>query len=480
MKLSELLNGCTVLEWKGEDLEVLSVETCSTDCRQGCVFVCLTGGKTDAHLFAEEAIQNGAVALVTERIVKFDGTKVLVRDTRETLARMAQNLYGNPSDRLITIAVVGTNGKTTTAHMIKAVMENCGKPTCILGTNGYSFMDEHEDYGMTTPDPLVMQKYLARALRHGCQAAVMEVSAHAIKYHKTGGMVMDLAVFTNFSRDHLDFFGDMAHYAQTKASFFTPLHANRAVINVDDPLGVEILMSTTLPTVTYGVTEPADVFAIDYRDTEDGADFVVNMEDEIYDVALPMHGEYNMSNALAAIAAGHALGLPLQRMADALRLMPQVAGRYQCFDVKGVKVVVDYAHTPDGVAKILDSISEWVRGKVIAVFGCGGNRDKSKRPMMARAAEMRSDLLVITSDNPRMEDPASIVADICKGLTGQTKTQVVLERSAAIRYAVQLAAPGDVVAILGKGNETYMDIGGRKRAYCDLDIIDMIQSEQNL
>jgi len=471
MRLSEVVQGCDVVEVVGEDVEIKGL-SCDTTLRsEGALFVCVRGANVDSHELWAQAISAGAAALMTEKRLEAPVPQVVVRDTRAAMSIAAANFYGNPAQKLKIVSVVGTNGKTTTTYIIDHILRYCGEKTCLIGTNGVFVAGEYLPSSLTTPDPISLQGIFAKAVRAGCTTVVMEVSAHAIALKRMQGVVSEVAVFTNLSQDHLDFFEDMEHYGATKRSFFRAPHTRVAVVNGDDACGVQIASEYNGRVVTYGINDPADVFSINYTPSEQGSVFVVNLDDEIYDVASPLHGRYNVYNVLAAFACCHELGYGLGEMARALYSMEQVPGRFQVFSHNGATVVVDYAHTPDGVQNVLEGIREWAQGDLITVIGCGGNRDVAKRPLMARVAERMSDYVVLTSDNPRFEDPAQIISQMSAGLIHSKRSLRIIDRIAAIRRAIGMAKPGDVVAILGKGSEPYMEVGGVKRAYSDLDTV---------
>lgn len=451
------------------DIEVTGLATDSSRVGAGCVFFCLVGKENDGHTFAADAVARGAAAIVVERRLAIDVPQIEVDDARHALAIAAAAFYGYPSKRLKMIGVTGTNGKTTTTYIIKSIIEAAGHSCGLIGTNAIEYCGNKFDAGLTTPDPIDLHSTLKDMADAGVEYAVMEVSAHALALKKIDGIMYEVAAFSNFSRDHLDFFGDMNSYAAAKKSYFTPDHARAAVINADDGLGAEIAHETKLPTVTYGVDNPSDVFGIDPEMSAYGLSYLINMSDSVGKVKFSLTGRFNMYNTLCAAAVAQSLGFTLASVIGGIRNIKKIDGRFNIINTAKCSVIIDFAHTDDGIANILRAIREFAPARIITVFGCGGNRDKTKRAVMGKIVSQMSDWCFVTSDNPRFEPPLDIINQIVGGIKeiGGTNYTPVVDRKEAIRAAIENANKDDIVLIAGKGAERYNDVMGRKQPYND-------------
>ncbi len=452
-----------------ENIDIKGLACDSSKVGEGYLFFCLVGLENDGHTFAADAVSRGAAALVVERRLAIDCPQIEVEDTRKALSLAAAAFYGNPSKRLKIIGITGTNGKTTTTYIVKSIVEAAGHTCGLIGTNAIEFGAEKHDATLTTPDPIELQRTLADMADSGAEYVVMEVSAHALALSKIDGMVFEVAAFTNFSRDHLDFFGDMEKYAAAKKSFFTPEHARRAVINADDALGAELIREVKIPVVSYGVEAPSDVFGIDLKMSAYGLSYIINMNDSVDKVKFNLTGRFNMYNTLCAAAIAEALELPFPAVISGIRNVKKVDGRFNIINTARCSVIIDFAHTDDGIANILRAIREFAPARIITVFGCGGNRDKTKRAVMGKIVATMSDFCFVTSDNPRFEPPVDIIMQITEGIDsiGMTNYKPIVDRKEAIRAALEMAKPDDIVLIAGKGAEKYNDIMGRKQPYND-------------
>ncbi len=451
------------------DIEITGLATDSSEVQQGYLFFCLVGRENDGHTFAAEAISRGAVAVVVERRLALDVIQIEVDSTRVALAHAAAAFYGYPSKRLKMIGVTGTNGKTTTTYIIKSIIEASGHSCGLIGTNAIEYCDTKLEAGLTTPDPIDLHRTLRTMADVGVEYVVMEVSAHALALSKIDGIMYEVAAFSNFSRDHLDFFGDMSAYAAAKRSFFTPEHARAAVINVDDMLGEEIIKTTKLPTVTYGVENPSDVFGIDPVMSAYGLKYVINMADSVGTVKFNLTGRFNMYNTLCAAAVAQSLGIDLNSVISGIRNVKKIDGRFNIINTAKCSVIIDFAHTDDGIANILNAVKEFAPARIITVFGCGGNRDTTKRAVMGKIVSQMSDYCFVTSDNPRFEPPLDIINQIVGGIKeigGENYTPIV-DRKEAIRAAIEMANKDDIVIIAGKGAERYNDVMGCRQPYND-------------
>ena len=462
MRVSELLNTTC-------DTEVSGLCFDSEKVKEGDLFFCLVGAENDGHMFAADAISRGAAAVVVERTLALDVPQIEVADTRKALSHAASAFYGNPSKRLKMIGITGTNGKTTTTYIVKSIIEAAGFSCGLIGTNAVEYLESKTDARLTTPDPIELHAILKEMSDAGVEYVVMEVSAHALKLSKVDGIVYEVAAFTNFSRDHLDFFGSMDNYAQAKMSFFSPEHARSAVVNADDTLGNAILKNSKLPAVTYGVDNPSDVFGIDLEMSAYGLSYVINMADNVGRVKFSLTGRFNMYNTLCAAAIAMSLGFDLNTVIAGIRNVKKIDGRFNIINMSKCNVIIDFAHTDDGIANILRAIREFAPARIITVFGCGGNRDRTKRAVMGKIVSQMSDYCFVTSDNPRFEPPQDIIDEIASGIDeiGKTNYQKIVDRKQAIREAIAMANKNDIVLIAGKGAEKYNDVMGRKQPYND-------------
>lgn len=481
MKLKKLIKNLDVVSIIGStDKDITDVKADSNFITHGSLFICLKGGEADGHLYASQAEKYGAVAVICERKIDVNVTQIIVKDTRAALSVIASEFYGRVDKKLNLIAVVGTNGKTTTTHMIYDIMTKAGEKCGVIGTLGAFYGDKFIEPTLTTPDPLVLHKILADMYSDGVTTVVMEVSAHAIFYEKVKGLAFKVGVFTNFSRDHLDFFNDLEEYKQVKKSFFKDNKCEFMVVNSDDAVGVEIIGEMERA-VTYGIENPADVFAIKLESDTSGTSFVLNLFDCIYTVKLPLIGRFNVLNALAASTTSALLGVKTEIIAESLSRLKGASGRLECVHKSGYSVYVDYAHTPDGLYKSLSALRPLTKGRLICVFGCGGNRDEGKRREMGAISGKLADFTIVTSDNPRFEDPMEIIREIELGVLETSKNYLLIEdREDAIKYALNYAKADDVIIIAGKGAENYQEILGIKRLYNDKDTVkEILQGERS-
>ncbi len=473
MLFSELTAELTILFRQGDPaVPVRGIAYDSRQVESGDVFVAIEGFQTDGHSFVEQAVARGAAALVVQKPVAAPASVpwVQVPDTRRALARLSARFYGYPARRLRLIGVTGTNGKTTTTYLLKAIMQSTGSRVGLIGTIA-SWIGERKLSGRhTTPESLDLQKLLAEMAAAGVDTVVMEVSSHALALHRVEGLPFATAIFTNITQDHLDFHKDMNDYLGAKKILFQ-MAEQFAVLNNDDPAAPELFRAARGRVVTYGIRQDADVKAADIQLTTRGASFRVQTPWGDARVNLKLTGHFNVSNALAALAAGGAHGLPLAAMVPALESVAGVPGRFELVDRgQDFTVVVDYAHTPDGLENILKTARQLPHGRLITVFGCGGDRDRGKRPLMGEIAAILSDLVVVTSDNPRTEDPRRIIAEIEEGVQKVLRPgayAVLPDRRQAIAYAVRTASRGDLVVIAGKGHEDYQIIGTARFPFDD-------------
>ncbi|WP_096189225.1 UDP-N-acetylmuramoyl-L-alanyl-D-glutamate--2,6-diaminopimelate ligase [Evansella halocellulosilytica] len=438
----------------------------SREVTEGSLFFCVPGYTVDGHDYAEQAISNGAVALVAEKPLDVDIPVVIVKDSKRAMAIVSAAYYEYPTKNLHMIGVTGTNGKTTTTHLIEKILTDAQKNIGMIGTMYMRYAEKEVPVKNTTPESLVLQKEFANMVREGVDTITMEVSSHALEQGRVHGCEFNIAVFTNLSQDHLDFHGTMERYGYAKGLLFAQLgnaydqnKYKMAVINNDDEASERIKMMTAVPVLTYGIHSDADVKATNINVHETGTDFHVNIGEHSMPVRLKMAGTFSVYNALAALAAAYASGISLESICTSLEEVKGVSGRFERVEMNSpYHVIVDYAHTPDSLKNVLETIREFAKGKVTVVVGCGGDRDKTKRPKMAAVAEQLADFVYLTSDNPRTEDPLKILEDMETGMKG-TDYKVIENRKSAIETAVQSAQRDEVILIAGKGHETYQTIG---------------------
>lgn len=484
MRLSKLLEALPDAEliYSGEDWD-REIENIFTDSRENSsngLFVCLMGERVDSHTKIAQSAQNGGVAFVVSRVLETSAPQILVKDTREALSLLACAFYGYPAKRMKLVGITGTNGKTTTAHMLASIWNAAGKKTGLIGTLGAKFAGKTVDISLTTPDPLQMQGLLAEMALCGVEYAVMEVSAHALYYKKVAGVEFSACIFTNLTQDHLDFFADMQAYKRAKTGLFSADFCPLAVLNGDDAVGREIGeirgAETGLKTVYYGIQTPVDCFALLTDENLYGTECIFNINDELCRVRLGMTGRHNVYNALAAAVCAAELGSDAESITTGLNGLDGVPGRLQRVgEYNRASIYVDFAHTPDGLAQSLQSLKKYCKGRLICLFGCGGNRDKSKRKIMGEAAARNADFTILTSDNPRFEDPLDIIGEIEKGHREiSARYVIVTERKRAIEYALDMLRRGDVLLVAGKGGERYQEIMGIKYPFNDQDIIEKL------
>ncbi|GHV00525.1 UDP-N-acetylmuramoyl-L-alanyl-D-glutamate--2,6-diaminopimelate ligase [Clostridia bacterium] len=471
-EISSLVKKLPYFEIQGQNEKITSLACDSANVETGGLFFCLPGMKTDGHAFAAEAAEAGARALVVERFLPLPVTQILVGDARSAMAVMAGSFYGSPIEKMRLIGVTGTNGKTTTTYILREIAKAAGIETGLIGTTCNKIGDTELPAHMTTPDPIELHALFADMLSRGVQWVITEVSAHAIDLRKMDGTRADAAVFTNLSQDHLDYFQTLERYKEVKKSYFTPEYCKRAVVNADDPAGREIIGAARVPVTTYGCENPSDVFAVNFETGVTGLKYVINLFDDIYDIKFRLSGRYNMYNTLAAAAAAHVLGAGVKDVVKGIGALKSVPGRFNTLQARPFSIVVDFAHTPEGIANVCKCAREFTKGKLIVVFGCGGNRDKTKRPLMGKAAGASADYAVLTSDNPRFEPPFDIMRQAERGLQETSCRYIAIEnRREAIAHALKTARKNDAVLILGKGDENYQDICGVKYPFSDADVV---------
>ena len=465
MKLKELLQGVRILETTA-DLEA-EIETVAYDSRKvtkGSLFAAIAGFTSDGNRFIPMAMEKGAVAVVTAKKPELDVPYVLVESDRLALALISTNFYGHPTKNMTMIGVTGTNGKTSVTLLLKQVLETTlGAKVGLIGTVENMVGDEIIATERTTPESLELQGLFARMRDSGCTHVVMEVSSHALTLDRVGGVHFDVAAFTNLTEDHLDFHKTMEAYCEAKAELFC--RCDKAVVNMDDPWYDRITEKATAELLTTGVHQGVGMQAKKITMLSEGIHFEVETQGKTVPVSLPIPGKFTVYNALTVLGIAHSLGIPLECAAEALATARGVKGRIEVVPTPETpwSVLIDYAHTPDGLENVLSSVKDFCKGRLIGVFGCGGDRDPIKRPLMGEIGVKLSDFAIITSDNPRTEDPMAIIEDILKGVSEEMGEYIVIEdRRAAIRYAMDIAKKDDIIVLAGKGHETYQEINGVK------------------
>ncbi len=480
MQLKTLLAAIPVRQIIGTlDRPVESIAYDSRRVQRNGLFVAIRGEKVDGHEFIGQAVEKGASVIVAEREEKhLRATCVVVKDTRTALADLSRIFYGRPAQRLKLAAVTGTNGKTTTSFLIKHICEKAGLRCGLIGTVRYEIGERVLPAIRTTPESLDLQELLAQIVNAGCRAAAMEVSSHALAQDRTRGLEWNVAVFTNLTQDHLDFHGTMESYFESKAKLFTQLGQQEnkrksvAVVNIDDRYGQQLLdkIDKSVAIITYGMGARADFRASNYRVEFSGTSYQLDARGKSYLVRVPLIGRFNVANSVAALAAANGLGVDLRAAVLSLGKSPQVPGRLEMVPAKRqFQVFVDYAHTPDALANVLKTLRELQPQRLIVVFGCGGDRDRQKRPLMGEMVDRHADYAIITSDNPRKEDPSAIIAEIEKGFRS-THYEKIVDRMAAIGRAIALAQPRDIVLIAGKGHENYQEFADHTVPFDDIQV----------
>ena len=493
MTLATLLLPIDVVSATGNlDVELSGITDDSREVAPGRLFVAVKGQRVDGHAFVAQVCrqQIGGVVVqapfqASSHVRKQGGPAwIEVKDSRKTLGRLASRFFQQPSQSLCMVGVTGTNGKTTVVHVSQAILEQGGYRTGLMGTVGYHVGAEHQAASHTTPGAIPLQAFLHRMVEAGMDTAVLEVSSHALALDRVEGCEFDVAVFTNLTQDHLDFHETMESYYHAKSRLFrefvvpaSKTGPKRAIINIDDSWGVRLQAETPVPVWTYSLHRPADLYATNVSLSMEGTRFTAHTPRGSLDIESALVGEHNVSNLLAGIGVGLARGLSPEDIRQGIQGFRTVPGRFERVEAgQAFSVIVDYAHTEDALARLLAAARQLGRERIITVFGCGGDRDPGKRPKMGRVAAQRSDVVFLTSDNPRTEDPEAILRDIEQGVQGLSASErgasyVIPDRRAAIRSALLEARPGDLVLIAGKGHEDYQIIGTTRHRFADREVV---------
>lgn len=481
MKLKDILKDIAVLAMTADpETEINGISYDSRATAPGDLFTAVTGFASDGHRFIPMAVGKGAAAVLCEKAPEGDVPYVLVEDTRYALAIASRNFFGDPAGKMCMIGITGTNGKTTSTYLIKHMLEQClGAKVGLIGTNANMIGDEEFETERTTPESYELHKLFHEMLKAGCSHVVMEVSSHSLVLHRVAGISFDVGLFTNLTQDHLDFHGNMDEYAAAKALMFA--QCKKGVYNFDDSYAAVMTENAPCPMFSYSAdSNAADLVAKDIKLLPDRVKFCAVSTGEIERMELGIPGRFSVYNALGVIACGLQLGISLAGCAEALKTAKGVKGRVETVPTDGdYTIVIDYSHTPDSLENVLKTVREATKGRVVALFGCGGDRDRAKRPIMGRIGTELSDFAIITSDNPRTEDPDEIIREILEGVSvKKDRYAAITDRVKAIEYAIENHRPGDIIVLAGKGHETYQEINHVKHHMDEREIVARILKER--
>ena len=472
MKLKELLLGIDYKDIKGNiNLDIESISQKTDEKNKDGLFFCYSGVKYDGHNFYQLAENMGAIVLIVEKFLPTKTTQILVENTRKVIGKVCDNFYGNPTKQLKIIGISGTNGKTTSSFVLGSVLKKAGYSVGIIGTNGVYINDKYEPSCLTTPDSTELYKIFNKMVKNKIEWVVMEVSAHALDLLKVYGIVFECSLFTNLSHDHLDYFKNMESYAKAKQILFTKKYSKNCVINSDDNYGLSFFENCDAPKFLYGVMRPSDCFAINIKMDFSGSSYIVNFKDDIIEVEQNLIGKFNVYNVLGVVSVCKVLGIKNEFIQSGIKELKTVEGRFQQVIKNPFDVIVDFAHTPDGLANVLKTAKSLCKGKIFCVFGCGGNRDAYKRAKMGLIATKFANTIIVTSDNPRFEDPQKIISQITSEIENKSNVFEIVDRTQAITYALSMASKGDVVLICGKGAEDYQEINGISYPFSDKEVV---------
>ncbi|MEH7274485.1 UDP-N-acetylmuramoyl-L-alanyl-D-glutamate--2,6-diaminopimelate ligase [Neobacillus vireti] len=467
MKLQELLQPLHLLvPYQGSNPEITSIENDNRKVQVGSLFICIKGYTVDGHDFADSAVKNGAAAVLAEKPLALSVPVIIVKDTTRAMAVLANTFYNHPTKKLQLIGITGTNGKTTTSHLIEKILSDANRTTGLIGTMYTKIGNLKIETKNTTPESLILQKRFHQMLENGVDTAIMEVSSHALHLGRVHGCDYDIAVFTNLTQDHLDYHKTMEDYRHAKSLLFSQLgntfDADKpkfAVLNADDAASELYQKSTAAHVVTYGIDNEADFQARNIQITSAGTTFEIAMKDKRYFINMQLIGKFSIYNVLASVAAAFISNIPMEAIIQSIESVKGVDGRFELVNAgQDFTVIVDYAHTPDSLENVLKTIQSFATKRIFVIVGCGGDRDKTKRPLMAAISCQYASDPIFTSDNPRSEDPLAILKEMEDGVAGKSYITIP-DRKEAIVTAINQAAAGDVILIAGKGHETYQIIG---------------------
>ena len=474
MKLDKLITGLNVIEVVGKtDIEIKSLSHNSNKVEKNSLFFCINGFESDGHKFASDAVSNGAICLVVEHKLDIKCTQLVVEDSRLAMSVISKNFFKNPQKNLKIIALVGTNGKTTTSFIIDNILKESNKNVGIIGTNGIYIDNIKLPNNFTTPDPIELYYTLNQMVLFNIEYVILETTAHAIILNKLYGLNFEVGVFTNITNEHLDFFDSMENYASVKLDFLNDKNRfKELVVNVDDTYGKKLAQDTVVPCITYGLINPANVFAIDINYSFEKMNFMVNINDELLKIESQLIGDYNVYNLMAGITVGKICGCSNNQIMSGIKRLKNVSGRFELFKFGlDKKVIVDFAHTPDGIDKCLSLVKSLVKGKIISLFGCVEYADISKREKMGEVVSNYSDYIILTADNPNFENVTSICNSIRKGISKNKKVFIIEDRIEAVKFGLKLLNAGDTLVLLGKGGETKQKISGKDYYYDEVEFV---------
>ena len=477
MKLNDIINGLEIIKVNGNlDLDITNIEYDSRKVRENTLFICIKGFNSDGHKYIQNAIKSGAKSFLVQDDISIDGyTFIRVNDTRASMAKIADNFYNHPSKKFGVIGVTGTNGKTSITTLLSEILKSNNNKVGLIGTIKIFDGEEEIQSNSTTPESIELQNYFNAMLNNKCDYCSMEVSSHSLALNRVDETDFKLGLFTNLTPDHLDFHKDLEDYRRSKEKlFFKTSIAN--IINIDDDGGKKIyenIKYLKTPVYTYGIDNEADFMARDIQISSNGVSYKLKTPTYEDDIFVPIPGKFTVYNTLAVIAACYMLNLDKDVIIKTLKNTNGITGRFEIVENdKDINVIIDYAHTPDALENILNTVKEFAKGDIITVFGCGGDRDKIKRPLMGKISQKLSDICIITSDNPRNEDPNLIIEDILSGLDKDIKNyKVIIDRKEAIEEAIKIAKKDDIIIIAGKGHENYQIIGKNKYHFDDKEIV---------
>lgn len=494
MKLRDILSGLKINKLVGSDeIEIKGITTSSNEVNKGFMFIAIKGNKADGHNFINAALESGASSIVLEKMKlrqSNSSTIVEVKDTRGALPVIASNFYENPSSKMKLVGITGTNGKTTISYLLEAIWKEEDLNSGVVGTIANKYMDKLFEATLTTPDPIELTRMLSDMYKSGVTNVAIEVSSHALDLKRVDGCEFDAAIFTNLTQDHLDYHGSFDNYFEAKKRLFTevlktsPKENKYSIINIDDPYGQKLFNSIYGIKLGYSLkNKNADIYPENFNLSDKGISTSIKTPRGRLILESKLLGEHNLYNLMAAAGTALMVGSSIESIEKALNNISHIPGRLESINNRlGINILVDYAHTPDALENVLLSLRPICKGKLITVIGCGGDRDKKKRPIMGEIAANNSDYLIITSDNPRTEDPVSIVEDIADGIKNRDmeKVKIIVDREKAISYAVNLAEADDTVIIAGKGHEDYQIIGENKFHFDDTEIAKKYLKEKEL
>ena len=477
MKLNDIINGLEIIKVNGNlDLDITNIEYDSRKVRENTLFICIKGFNSDGHKYIQNAIKSGAKSFLVQDDISIDGyTFIRVNDTRASMAKIADNFYNHPSKKFGVIGVTGTNGKTSITTLLSEILKSNNNKVGLIGTIKIFDGEEEIQSNSTTPESIELQNYFNAMLNNKCDYCSMEVSSHSLALNRVDETDFKLGLFTNLTPDHLDFHKDLEDYRKSKEKlFFKTSIAN--IINIDDDGGKKIyenIKYLKTPVYTYGIDNEADFMARDIQISSNGVSYKLKTPTYEDNIFVPIPGKFTVYNTLAVIAACYMLNLDKDVIIKTLKNTNGITGRFEIVENdKDINVIIDYAHTPDALENILNTVKEFAKGDIITVFGCGGDRDKIKRPLMGKISQKLSDICIITSDNPRNENPNLIIEDILSGLDKDIKNyKVIIDRKEAIEEAIKIAKKDDIIIIAGKGHENYQIIGKNKYHFDDKEIV---------